>query len=159
MTIDPPANWSHADALDRGELTQSPPKIDMDAHRNACRSLSTLLGKGDTAHSPQFYDGLAKRLVANALLVRGYLKPCVADERVVLRQQQPARYTDEDDILERLAYLKTETDLLYGYLHSMGSVYARDYNPDERGADEDSARISQERRDEQAAADAPGLAS
>ena len=158
MTIDPPSNWSHADALDRGELPQSPPKIDMDAHQNACRSLRTLLQKGDSAHSEQFYDGLAKRLVANALLVRGYLKPCVADERVVLRQQQPARYTDEDDILERLAYLKTETDLLYGYLHAMGSVYARDFDPDSRGERDDDRRISQERADEQAAAGMPRTA-
>lgn len=161
MTLDEPTNWRHAELLERGESPLSP--VDPDQRRAAAASLATLLLR-DGGHrwlSEHHAEHLAGRLVAHAMLVRGYLAPCEEGGRVVLRRQQRNSYSDEDSILERLHELKAEEDLLNGYLRSMRSVYAPQLvDRDEAGAQEDADRISTERRDEDAAAGMPkGIAS
>lgn len=150
--------WRAHEALERGENPSGP--LDLDARRAATASLTTLLLRdgGDRWLSEHHAEHLAKRLVAHALLVRGYLAPMEEGDRTVLRQQPANSYDDQDSILERLHELKAEEDLLNGYLRSMRSPYAPpEYEPDDRGEREDIDRARVERQDE--AAEMPRVAS
>lgn len=138
----------------------------------AASRIASIIG---TYLSPQWFtpaalEAIAAKVVANRAAVRSIFDELDADPNRLgvrdktLRQQQVSHYSDEDQILERLHEIKrdremwdAEEHLLYGYLHGMGSTYALP-DRDERGADEDDARLSRERADEAAAAGMPKVA-
>ena len=133
--------------------------MNIDAHRDATASLLTLLAKGDTAHSEQFYGGLARRLVANAMLVRGYLAPVVEEDRVVLQQQRSQQLEDVDWWAEHVSHLKREyEDAAAIYERVKAAHVTQLVDRDERAADEDDRRLSREAADEKAAAGMPKVA-
>lgn len=77
----------------------------------------------------------------------------------ILRQQASASFDDQDAALERLCELEQERAEVVGWLVAMGSphVDAPLVDRDERAADEDDRRISQERQDEKAHGAAAGV--
>lgn len=152
MTLDEPTNWRHAAALERGEDPSKP---------SAQFRLATLLAEHDDLHTIHHHMLVAGRVLAFLPRIQAWAdseKPKVSAQ---LRQQQTASLSDEDEALERAGYHKRGYEDAVASLAALGSVYAPSpVDLDEVGADEDSARISRERADDEAAAGMPkGLAS
>lgn len=131
--------------------------MNLEARSSAIRSLSSLLAKGDNLHTDAFYDGLGNRLVANALLVRGYLAPVVESEKAQLKQQRTANYDDVDALEEDLHLLEQEIRAKAAMLVDARARRAREYDPDEVAQDREDRRDAEARHDERAAADAPRM--
>lgn len=101
------------------------------------------------------------KLVAAPSFVRQVLDDLEQDPKAigqrgeVLKQARTASFSDEDVLLEELHQAEQDVARLRGLLAAKGSVYVDRFDPDERGADEDSDRIGSERAADKAAANAP----
>jgi hypothetical protein len=152
VTLDESTNHAHAAALERGE---DPSAKERREHEHRIEALAQLLGQHERDLNHHFFRKMAGRLVAYAPRVTELLAVAPPKIHRDLRASQPARYSDEDSILERLHELRAEEGRLYGYLRAMGSAYADPYNPDDRGEREDVRRETEQRHDEAAADAAP----
>jgi hypothetical protein len=133
--------------------------VNLEAHQDAARSLMTLLAKGDTIHTDQFYGGLARRLVANALLVRGYLESVVEGDRTVLRQQRSLELDDLTWWDEHCGHLQRELDDALAIRERVRAKHVADHDADDRGEREDVRRETEASQDEAARREAPKVAS
>lgn len=133
--------------------------MNIEAHRAATSSLLTLLKKGDTAHTDQFYGLLARRLVANALLVRGYLAPVVEEDRVVLQQQRMAKLDDVDWWAGHVHHLKREYEDAAAIYERVKAAHVADYDPDAKAQDREDDRAREAAQDEAAREEARRLVS
>lgn len=129
--------------------------MNLEARHDAIRSLSTLLARGDTWHTPRFYDDIAKRLVANALLVKAYLTPVAEAETVTLRQQQYQRYDDLDWIEELVHHLRRELADAEATWERVKARRVAEHDPDVVRQDREDDRARAARQDEHAVENAP----
>lgn len=130
--------------------------MNIDAHNEATHSLATLLARGDEMHAPRFYELLARRLVANALLVRGYLEPVVEkSDRTVLKQQREAGLSEREKVEEDLYYARRDVDELEGVLARMGGHAPLLVDRDLREQDREDDRAREALQDERASQNAP----
>ena len=152
MSVDDSRNWKHAEQIERGEA----PEQD-----TAQFKLATLLAEHDDIHTIHHQMVVAGRVLAFLPRIQAW---AAAEQQPKgpgpLRQQPVLSLSDEDFFAEQAHYhLKGYREAM-GVLVAMGSPYAKDYDPDERGADEDSERISLERADDKRSDAMPkGLAS
>lgn len=163
MTIDDErTNWLHHEHI---ETDTTPMTSEGEA---AARLVSLVATHLDRRYvTDRLLRDIAGKVVASRDVVRAIFDRLDADPNAiaqrdrVLRQQQTAALSDEDEALERAAHHKRGYEQAMRSLAAMGSVYAGSLvDRDGRAADEDSARIARERADEHAAAGMPrGMAS
>lgn len=151
MTLDEPRNPHHAAALERGEDPSKP---------SAQFRLATLLAEHDNLHTIHHQMLVAGRVLAFLPRIQSWAdadnRPQVGKQ---LRQQQVASQSDEDFFIEQAHYHLAGYRDAMAVLSKMGSVYARDYDPDARGEREDERREREARQDEAGAQNAPRMAS
>lgn len=157
MSVDDVPNWAHAQDLERGDVL---PEV------AAATRIAKMLGRYITPgeFSEASLQSLAGRVVAHRHVLVPLFEQVDADparlgpKGIQLRQQPVSEQSDEDFFLGEAAYHKAGYEHAMAALAGMQSVYARSLaDPDERGADEDDRRISQERADDDARGGAPRL--
>lgn len=147
-----------AEALDRGENPAgfNPRKDVMAAELAAARSVADWLEKREPDLSRRACDRIAGRIVASRFAFISWLREIGTPERARLRSEQTLSYSDEDALLERLAFLQVEVAQVESWLRQMKSRNI-DYDPDDARADEDDRRLSVAHFDEAASANGPDL--
>lgn len=151
MTIDPPTNWKAAAALERGE----------DPRRETAQfRLATLLSEHDDIHTIHHHMIVAGRVLAFLPRIQSWADAEQAGKSTPqLRQQPVARADNETWFLEEAKYhLDCYRDAMSA-LSKMGSVYAKDYDPDAKAQDREDDRAREQRQDDAAREEAPRVAS
>lgn len=148
MSLDPPRNWRHADALERGE----------DPRCNTAQfKLASLLAETDDVHSIHHQMIVAGRVLAFLPRINGWADAEQAGKSTPQLRQQPV--DDETWFLEEAKYhLDCYRDAMAA-LSKMGSVYAKDYDADAKAQDREDDRAREQRQDDAAREEAPRVAS
>jgi phage gp36-like protein len=158
VTLDETDNWKHAEMLDRGTVPVLPERL------AAERVGSILRQYVDAPLTDAFWTQVGGKVVANFAAIAAVHAELVAD---------PARMRDRGEVLKQQASNEVESDVWWEeHVHHLRREYedalrilervkagtlSQLVDRDDRAAQEDTDRISQERAAEKASAGAPRL--
>lgn len=124
--------------------------MNIEARREAIESLSTLVRRDDLWMSEHHAVKIAERLVAHALVVRGYLASVEEGERTVLKQQRTAQLEDVEWWAEHLHHLQRELADATAIYERVKARHLAEYDPDAVAQDREDDRLREQRHDEHA---------
>lgn len=143
--------WPAAEAMERGHNPER--------EQTAQFRLASLLAQTDDLHTIHHQMLVAGRVLAFLPRIQSWADEEKPKVRKQLRQQQVNETESETFFLEQAHYHLGGYRDAMAALAAMGSVYAKDYQPDEREQDREDDRARSDRQDERAREQAPKVAS